>query len=103
MKMKKLTEIEKEITELKERIFCQLNGNDMYVSSPLYQKQLFELQALETEELVLKGKLLPCPIDFNDENAPKRFILNQLAEEKGLWYANCHKDLSLTDLNKLRN
>lgn len=101
--MKKLTEIEKEIAELKEHIFCQQNGNDMYFSSPLYQKQLFELQALEAEEMVLKGKSLPFPIDFKDVSAPKRLILDKLAADKGIWYANCHKDLSLEDLGKIGN
>lgn len=99
--MKKLNELEKEIAELKDYIYCQQNGNDMYFSSPLYQKQLFELQALETEEMVLKGKMLPSPIDFDDVAAPKKSILDKLAESNGIWYANCHKDLSLEDLGKI--
>ena len=100
--MKKLTEIEKEIKELREEIFCQENGNDLYFSSALYQKHLLELQALETEKLVLNGKLSPTPIDFDEQETPKRKILNQMAQTNGYWYADCHRNLTLDDLQDIK-
>lgn len=101
--MKKLCDIEKEITELKDRIFCQENSNDFYFSSPLYHKQLFELQALESEKMVLTGKMSPFPINFDQETMPKRKILQKLAQEKGIWYAHSHKDLPLEELLKINS
>lgn len=101
--MKKLTEIEKEIKKLREEIFCQENGNDLYFSSALYQKHLLELQALETEKLVLNGKLSPMPIDFDEQETPKRKILNQMAQTNGYWYADYHRNLTLDDLQHIKN
>jgi hypothetical protein len=99
--MQKLDDLKTEIEILKAYVFCQENGNDLYYSSPLYQKNLFRLQALEAEYDVLTGKLTPWPVSFEKEDLARKNILTYLAKTKGSWYAARCRDLSLRDLKSL--
>ena len=101
--MKTLDEIEKDITELKDRILCQEVGNDSYYLSPLYHEQLLMLHALENEAAVLKGKSLPIKLDFEKYPPDKQIFLKNIVNEKGLSFAHNYKDLSADELNFLWN
>ena len=101
--MKTLDEIEKNIIQLKEQILCQEIGNDSYYLSPLYHEQLIKLEALEREADVLKGKALPLMMDFEKYPPEKSILLQKIAKENDLIFANNYKDLSTDELIFLYN
>ncbi len=96
--MKTLDEIKKEILILKDKILCQNIGNDSYYMSPLFHKQLLQLEALEHEADVLNGKSAPIIINLDEYPPQKQEILKKIIKENGTTFANNYKDLSLNDL-----
>ena len=101
--MKTLDEIENEISLLKDNILCQEIGNDSYYISPLYHEQLIQLQALENEADVLRGKVIPVKINFEDYPPEKRILLKKISKTSGLCFAHNYKDLNTTELDFLYN
>ncbi len=99
--MKDLNTLEKEIKQLQNIITCQETGNDSYYISPLYHEHLIKLEALQNERAVLLGKTAPQQINFGAYPLDKREILDIMAQENGIWYANSCKNLTIDQLKHM--
>jgi hypothetical protein len=99
--MKTLDNINNDIENLKEEMFCQESGNDFYYTSPLYHKHLIRLHALEHERDILLGKQPPLKMNFDVYNNNKRILLKNIAAKEGEYFANECCDLKTEDINKL--
>lgn len=99
--MKTLDNINNDITNLKEEIFCQEMGNDFYYSSPLYHKHLIRLHALEHERNILLGKEPPVKINFEDCADDKKILLKKVAEAEGEYFAHECRDFKTKDICNL--
>jgi len=99
--MKDLNTLEQEIKCLKDIITCQETGNDSYYISPLYHEHLIKLEALKNERAVLLGKTAPQQISFCAFPQDKREILDMMAQENGIWYANSCKNLTVDQLKHI--
>ena len=73
-KMKTLDNINNDIKNLKEEMFCQEVGNDFYYTSPLYHKHLIRLHALEHERDILLGKEPPLKMNFDTYDNNKQIM-----------------------------
>lgn len=99
--MKTLDNINNDIENLKEEMFCQEVGNDFYYTSPLYHKHLIRLHALEHERDILLGKQPPLKMNFDIYDNDKRILLKNIATKEGEYFANECCDLKTEDINKL--
>lgn len=99
--MKTLDNINNDIANLKEEIFCQEMGNDFYYSSPLYHKHLIRLHALEHERNILLGKEPPVKINFDGYTDDKKILLKKVAATEGEYFAHECRDLKAEDISVL--